>query len=124
MWKILCATRDDQVRSEFEKLGQQTSFYQVQCVSNADEMFWSAVTETFDAYVLDTGLRPESATDLCRAIRAADENGGIVCMSRVEDDRFRALDAGADLFLKLPGELHLLRLRIEDLFDTVTTKAS
>ena len=117
MWKILCGTYDVEVQTEVEKLGQHTSFYHVKCVSTAEDMFWAVVSESFDLYVLDAGLRPESATDLCRAVRAADDNGGIVCLSRSEADQFKALDAGADLFLKIPNELHLLRLRIEDLVD-------
>ena len=117
MWKLLCATRDHKVRSEIEKLGKQSSSFHVKYVSTAEDAFWTAVTENFDLYVLDVDLRPESATDLCRAIRAADDTGVVVCVSSVENDRPKALDAGADLFLKVPQELHLLRLSIEALFD-------
>lgn len=117
MWKILCASVEEDIRSEIEKLGQGTSFYKVKCVASIDEMFLAFITEPFDAYILDTSLRQESTIELVRAIRAADPKGKIVCLSTNESNRFKAIDAGADAFLVIPDEFHLLRLKIEDLFD-------
>ena len=115
MWKILCATNNIEVRSEIEKLGQNTSFFQVKCVSTSDDMFWSVVSERFDLYIVDADLRPGSAADLCRAIRACDDKGGIICLSSAETDRFATVESGADFFLKVPADIHLLRLKVEDL---------
>lgn len=117
MWKILCASVDQDIRSEIEKLGQGTSFFEIKCVSSVDEMFWAVVTESFDAYILDASLRNEATAELVRSIRAADQAGKIVCLSTNEANRFKALDAGANVFLTIPDEFHLLRLKIEDLFD-------
>jgi DNA-binding response OmpR family regulator len=122
MWKILCASIDGGVRSEAEKLGRGTSYFKVKCVPDLDEMFVAAISETFDAYVLDTSLRRDSPLDLVRAIRNADPVSKILCLSLNESNRYKAIAAGADVFIKLPDEMHLLRLRVEDLFDKVGTE--
>jgi len=118
MWKILCVTADNGVRGEMEKLGQHNAFYRVKCVSTVDELCMAAVTESFDIFTLDSSVRREPVSDLCRAVRAADEDAVIVSLSENEAERYKSLDAGADLFLKLPNELKLLASKIDDLLDS------
>lgn len=116
MWKIICASYDDDVRSQVEKLEQYNSFYRVKRVSNTDELCLAAVTESFDVYILDSSI--EVLSVLCGVIRSADEDALIISLSENEADRHKALDAGANMFLKLPNELKLLPSKIDDLLDS------
>ena len=121
MWKILCVSSDCDVRSEIEKLEQHNAFYRIKCVSTVDELVLAAVTETFDMFVLDSSISGDPISILCRAVRASDEDAVIVSLSENEDHRHQALDAGADLSLKLPNELKLLASKIDDLLDFATS---
>lgn len=118
MWNILCATKHDEVRAEIDRLGLHTAFFSLKHVSTAGDMYWSVITESFDVYIFDLSLQRSSTAGLCKVIRSAVDGTVIVLLSRNETDRDRALLAGADVFLRLPQDLHLLRLRIENLLDT------
>ena len=118
MWKILCVSGDSDVRGEIEKLEQHNAFYRVKCVSTVDGLLLAAITESFDIFILDSSIRREPVSDLCRAVRLADEEAVIISLSDNEADRHKALDAGADMFLKLPNELKLLASNIDDLLDS------
>jgi len=120
MWMILCLSTDCDIRSEIEKLELHNAFYRVKSVSAVDELLLAAVTETFDMFILDSSIHDEPVSDLCRAVRAADIDAVIVSLSEGEADRHKALDAGADLFVKLPNELKLLASKIDDLLDFAT----
>ena len=80
-------------------------------------MAWLAVRK-FDVYVVDGNLLDDSGPGVCRTIRAVDKDGAVICVSPDSDDREDLLDAGADLFLKLPESINQLRRTIDDLLDS------
>ena len=79
-------------------------------------MAW-LVARTFDLYLVDTNMSGESALGVCRSIRSVDEDGAIICISDDVDERDTLLDAGADLFMKMPEAVGQLRRIIDDVLD-------
>ena len=86
-------------------------------------MAW-LVARTFDLYLVDTQMSGESALGVCRSIRSMDDNGAIICISDDVDDRDTLLDAGADLFMKMPDAVEQLRRTIDDVLDGPRSEAA
>ena len=79
-------------------------------------MAW-LVARTFDLYLVDTNMAGESALGVCRSIRSIDDDGAIICISDDVCHRDSLLDAGADLFMKLPEAIGNLRRTIDDVLE-------
>ena len=79
-------------------------------------MAW-LVARTFDLYLVDNQMPGESALGVCRSIRSMDEDGAIICISDDVNHRDTLLDAGADLFMKMPDAVGQLRRTIDDVLD-------
>jgi DNA-binding response OmpR family regulator len=79
-------------------------------------MAW-LVARTFDLYLVDNQMSGESALGVCRSIRSMDDDGAIICISDDVDDRDSLLNAGADLFMKMPEAVGQLRRTIDDVLD-------
>jgi DNA-binding response OmpR family regulator len=79
-------------------------------------MAW-LVARTFDLYLVDNQMSGESALGVCRSIRSMDDDGAIICISDDVDDRDNLLNAGADLFMKMPEAVGQLRRTIDDVLD-------
>ena len=88
----------------------------------AEIMAW-LVARKFDVYVVDVKMSGESALGVCRTIRTVDKDGAVICISDENADREELLDAGADLFLKLPDEMGKIRRTIDDLLDSPKSDA-
>jgi DNA-binding response OmpR family regulator len=80
-------------------------------------MAW-LVARKFDVYVVDANMTSESAVGICRTIRTVDKDGAVICVSPDKADESRLLDAGADLFLKVPDEIGKIRRTVDDLLDS------
>jgi DNA-binding response OmpR family regulator len=86
-------------------------------------MAW-LVARTFDLYLVDTNMTGESALGVCRSIRSVDDDGAIICISDDPEDRDTLLDAGADLFMKMPDAVGQLRRTIDDVLDGPRSSAA
>ena len=60
---------------------------------------------------------------VCRSIRSIDDDGAIICISDDADDRDTSLNAGADLFMKMPEAVGQLRRTIDDVLDGPRSEA-
>jgi DNA-binding response OmpR family regulator len=85
-------------------------------------MAW-LVARTFDLYLVDNKMAGESALGVCRSIRSIDDDGAIICISDDADDRDTLLNAGADLFMKMPEAVGQLRRTIDDVLDGPRSEA-
>ena len=85
-------------------------------------MAW-LVARKFDVYVIDADMQGASALGICCTIRAVDKEGAVICLSTDEDDHESLLEAGADLFLKLPEGACKLRRVMDDMLDSPKSDA-
>jgi DNA-binding response OmpR family regulator len=76
-----------------------------------------ALASDFDCIVLDLMLPDGDGVELCRELRASGVRTPILCLTALADvaDRVRALDTGADDYLRKPFALAELHARIRAL---------
>jgi CheY-like chemotaxis protein len=105
---VLCVGDDPQARSVFaEVLFQERPTF----ARNAYEGIRELHAGIFDMYLLDYWLPDWSGVQLCRQIRKVDPNGPVIfCTAAVRDeDRKRAMRAGANAYLGKPVDPQVLR---------------
>ena len=100
-----------------KQLQENGTWYEVVCARQPAEIMAWLVARTFDLYLVDNQMSRESALGVCRSIRSVDGDGAIICISDDNDDRDTLLDAGADLFMKMPDAVEHLRRTIDDVLD-------
>jgi|KBSMisStaDraftv2_1062788.scaffolds.fasta_scaffold3131021_1 DNA-binding response OmpR family regulator len=88
------------------------------CTQTPAEIMAWLVARKFDVYVVDSNMSGASALGICCTIRAVDKEGAVICLSPDDDDRETLLNAGADLFLKMPDGAMKLRRVLDDLLDS------
>jgi DNA-binding response OmpR family regulator len=96
--------------------GLELEGYAVEAVLDGDEALSRAMTEDFDAIVLDLMLPGMNGFTICETLRRQERWTPVLMLTARADvsDRIRGLDAGADDYLVKPfdfGEL-LARLRV------------
>src|SRR5205085_5109402 len=94
------------------------SWYEMVCTQTPAEIMAWLVARKFDVYVVDSNMTGASALGICCTIRAVDKEGAVICLSADDDERGPLLDAGADLFLKMPDGASKLRQVLDDLLDS------
>src|SRR5687768_5450016 len=112
---ILCVQTDAAAR---EALVGMLNDYECITASNAYEALRNFNARPFDAYVLDYWLPDWSGPSLCREIRKGDPNSPVIFYTDAsnEQDRQRALRAGASAYLWKPLEAESLRSSLDSLF--------
>jgi DNA-binding response OmpR family regulator len=111
---VLCVDEDTETRALL-KLAMPD--FEVIFVSNAFEAIRAINSRAFDGYVLDYWLPDWAGPALCRDIRKLDPHAPIVfCTSAARDqDRARALRAGANAYLVKPIDPQEFRARLRGL---------
>ncbi|HYC47663.1 MAG TPA: response regulator [Burkholderiales bacterium] len=99
-----------------EQAAAVLSSYRVSFASNAYEAMRETNAKPFHAYILEQWLPDWSGVQLCRAIRGLDPHAPILFVTAAarDEDRSRALRAGANAYLSKPvdGERLLRQLRM------------
>lgn len=107
--RILCVEDDADVCSMIQTLLGFLG-YEVLVAGTLADALNSIEAEQFDLYLLDYWLPGGSGVDLCRNIRAAGLAAPIIFYSAAayEEDKRKALEAGADVYLVKPAEVNKL----------------
>jgi CheY-like chemotaxis protein len=116
---ILCVEDDEESR---EILSAILNEYSLSFARNGYEAIRSLNSGVFDLYLLDLWLPDWSGVQLCRHIRQKDPRGPIVfCTGAIrEEERRRAMNAGASAFLTKPVDPQAMR----DVVGELLTRAS
>lgn len=91
--------------------------YSVACASTGNEALEALALSPPDAIVLDLGLPDIDGLEVCRRLRAADNDTPVLMLTARDaiDDRVQGLDAGADDYLVKPFALAELVARLRAL---------
>lgn len=116
--RILCVDDDEDVCLMITNLLGFIG-YQVTTVQTVPDALNSIREGKFDLYLIDNWLPGGSGIDICRTIRADNPSVAIVFYSAAafEDDRKRAIEAGADAYFLKPTEINKLVEAIRQMFD-------
>lgn len=116
--RILCVDDDEDVCLMITNLLGFIG-YQVTTVQTVPDALKSIREDKFDLYLIDNWLPGGSGIDICRTIRADNPSVAIVFYSAAafEDDRKRAIEAGADAYFLKPTEINKLVEAIRQMFD-------
>jgi DNA-binding response OmpR family regulator len=112
---ILCVEDDPESRT---LLTHVLSDHEIVFAQNAFEALRNVNSRGFHGYLLDYWLPDWSGPSLCREIRRIDPHGPIVfCTAAArENDRARAMRAGANAYLCKPVDPDLLRSKLRAFF--------
>jgi len=90
------------------------SGFEVQEARNGEEAFDSIQQHRFDLVLLDINMPGISGIEACRRIRGIAPQSGIIMVTvrDLEDDKVRALEAGADDYVTKPFKLRELTARL------------
>lgn len=112
--RILCIEDD---HDTCEMLGFLLSDFDFNFVQDPDKILSLIETQEFDLYILDNWLPGVSGVELCKKIRALDENVPVIFTSGSSSHRDieDAFDAGANKYLVKPYEPEELRKIVKEL---------
>lgn len=118
--RILCV-ENDHVSCEMLANFLHILGYEVVSANKGADALRIARQESFDAYVLDNLLPDMSGIELCKQIRAIDEDTPIIFYSDAvgQADRQEAKSAGAQSYINKPGNKDELEEAIPKLFKRV-----
>lgn len=90
------------------------SGFDVQEARNGEEALDNVQQQAFDLVLLDINMPGISGIDACRRIRSLSPKAGIVMVTvrDMEEDKVRALEAGADDYITKPFKLRELTARL------------
>jgi two-component system KDP operon response regulator KdpE len=96
------------------RLSLAASGFAVEEARNGEEALETVQGHPFDLVLLDINMPGMSGIDACRKIRGMSPHAGIVMVSvrDTEDDKVRALEAGADDYVTKPFKLRELTARL------------
>src|SRR5947209_7476274 len=112
--RILFAEDDRQLRTSITR-GLREAAYTVDQAATGTQALSLALSNDYDAIILDVLLPGKSGTEVCRAVREKGSRVPILMLTALDgvEQRIEGLDAGADDYVTKPsdfGEL-LARLR-------------
>ena len=112
--RILCIEDD---RDTCEMLNFLLSEYDFNFIHDPEKILPLIETESFDLYILDNWLPGVSGVELCRKIRALNEEVPVIFTSGSsrKKDIEAAFDAGANKYLVKPYEPEELRAIVKEL---------
>lgn len=110
--RILLIEDDDRIRLEVLDALKAAGFEVTVCSTLAEAR--SCVNDGHDLVLLDLGLPDGDGLDLCRQLRAADDNMPIIILTARDEpeQRVRGLDVGADDYVVKPFHMPELIARI------------
>ena len=108
---------DDPKISRFLVKGLREDNHVVDLVENGDEGEERAITEGYDAILLDLLLPGQDGFEVCRRVRAAGVDTPILMLTARDGvpDRIQGLDVGADDYLTKPFDFGELLARVRAL---------
>ncbi|ESQ82229.1 hypothetical protein AEAC466_17950 [Asticcacaulis sp. AC466] len=108
---------DDPNGAEFVTKGLRQAGYTVEQVGNGPDALHMAISEPFDAIVLDRNLPGLDGLSVLRALRAAHKDIPVLILSALAhaDERVNGLRAGANDYLGKPFSFLEFELRLENL---------
>jgi two-component system KDP operon response regulator KdpE len=100
--------------------------YSVEEARNGEEAVSSVRQRPFDLIILDINMPGISGIDACRQIREVSPKAGIVMVTvrESEDDKVRALEAGADDYVTKPFRFRELTARLRAVLRRTGSQAS
>ncbi len=103
--------------ASFLKKGLREASYAVDLTDNGIDGLHMAVTETYDAIVLDLMLPGVDGFTILRDVRSRDIRTPVICLTARDavDDRIKGLDLGADDYLSKPFSFSELLARLRAL---------
>ena len=113
---------DDKTIADFVAKGLREAGYAVDVVGRGDEGLVSAVTEPYDAAVVDVMLPGRDGLSLVEELRRKGRNTPVLLLSarRSVDDRVRGLQSGGDDYLTKPFAFSELLARVQALIRRAT----
>lgn len=112
----ILVVEDDPSTLDFLARGLRQEGMTVETASSGPDALHAALSESFDAIVLDRNLPGLDGLSVLRALRAARKNTPILVLSALAhaDERINGLRAGADDYLGKPYAFSELVLRLEN----------
>lgn len=113
----LLVIEDEPGVAGFLKKGLREASYAVDLVDNGFDGLHRAITETYDAIVLDLMLPRMDGFSVLREVRSHSVRTPVICLTARDavDDRIKGLDLGADDYLAKPFSFSELLARIRAL---------
>ena len=101
--RVLCVEDDEDSRQMLVAL-LRSALIEVKAVGTGAQALSSIEAERFDLYLLDSYLPDLDGFDLCRQLRACDDNTPILFFSGAafETDKKRGIEAGANAYVIKP----------------------
>ncbi|MEW6077823.1 MAG: winged helix-turn-helix domain-containing protein [Thermodesulfobacteriota bacterium] len=122
----LLLVEDDAKIVEFVSQGLKEAGFAVDCLNNGEDGLHMALTETYDAAVIDLMLPRLDGLTLIETMRAQAVNTPVLILSarRTVDDRVRGLQSGGDDYLIKPFAFSELLARLHALIRRASGAAS
>lgn len=116
----ILVVEDDPNGAEFVINGLRQAGYTVELAMTGPDALHMAISESFDALVLDRNLPGLDGLSVLKALRAAQKNVPILILSALAhaDERVNGLRAGAGDYLGKPFSFSELELRLQNLLKT------
>ena len=101
--RVLCVDDDEDAREMVSEL-LKFSLIETRAVGTAAQALSAIQTERFDLYLLDAWLPDLDGVELCRRMRFLDAHTPVLFYSGAayEDDKKRAIEAGANAYVTKP----------------------
>ena len=101
--RVLCVDDDEDAREMLSEL-LKGSLIETRAVGTAAQALSLIQTERFDLYMLESWLPDLDGVELCRRMRALDAHTPVLFYSGAayEDDKKRAIEAGANTYVAKP----------------------
>ena len=111
--RVLCVDDNEDAREMLSEL-LKFSLIETRAVATAAQALSLIQTEHFDLYLLDAWLPDLDGVELCRRLRVLDAHTPVLFYSGAayEDDKKRAIEAGANAYVNKP--------HIDELLGSVT----
>lgn len=121
--KILLAEDEEQL-ARVLKMAMTTSGYQVDAVSNGQQVVDYAAKNAYDVMILDIMMPIKSGLEALKEIRARGDRTYVIMLTAMaeEEDRVNGLDSGADDYLTKPFSLKELLARLRSLERRATSE--
>ena len=115
--RVLCVDDDEDARELLSEL-LKFSLIETRAVGTADQALSLIQTEHFDLYLLDAWLPDLDGVELCRRVRVLDSHTAVLFYSGAgyDDDKMRAIEAGANAYVTKPD--------VDGLLESVTELVS
>ena len=107
--RVLCVDDNEDAREMLTEL-LKFSLIETRAVGTAAQALSLIQTEHFDLYLLDAWLPDLDGVELCRRLRVLDAHTPVLFYSGAayEDDKKRAIEAGANAYVNKPDIYELL----------------